>query len=526
MASSLTALAPIVRKDFRGKTDYYATGPYAALPKGTLEEAKAGIAPFDPSGGLITEAYREESVARLSRYRLGWDFFRVDHFNNPYDDGELKTVVNFCKKIVDSAVDWFVADGWCVTSPSGNELVAELLNKVWEFNRRKRLTETLVQFGAITGDMYFYVTVATKDENGKPLPKNKWYVKITPLNPANVFPFWNPNVPGEMLGCLVQYPSVNEEGEDVLLSLYITADSWELYQDEKKISEAENPFGKVNVVHSSNFVLSNSNFGQNDIHQVIPLNEEYNLTLNAIRRIIKYHAEPTTVIFGVRAGDLEKGAKKVWSNLPKDAKVENLQLQADLTASYSLLDRLERLTGELSSTPRVIFDSEKLSLSNTSGLAMQMMFQPLIEKTRKRRTNYTSAVQRVNELILIAHEKILSLEVSTLADDLEQVSVTGVDYTSPLPRDEHAELDSATKKIAIGVWSRAEAMRRLSGVPDFSRLVLEIAADERYKIAAQYEMQRANNGMEPNLSVVFLNSSTLSEDFEPVAEATEPSETE
>ena len=45
----------------------------------------------------------------------------------------------------------------------------------------------------------------------------------------------------------------------------------------------------------------------------------------SVADIINYHAEPITIITGAKASQLERGAKKIWAGLPKDARVENLE---------------------------------------------------------------------------------------------------------------------------------------------------------------------------------------------------------
>jgi hypothetical protein len=524
---STALLSTLSRRPFAGRNDYYGNTFLNRGPEpGSLLEALAGIAPFDVTpNGLFSGAFRDAAIARLNRYRLGWMFYKGEQWGEPYDsEGEKKPVINFCKKVVDTAVDWFVADGWSNGSPSGNEEIAELCNAVWDYNSRLKITERLLQFGAVTGDSFLYVTLQTKDGQGNELPPDKLKVRLMPLDPAHCFPIWNPINSEEMLACLVQFPmTVEGQADPSVFSLLITPNKWISWLDQDKQAEGPNPFGMVNVVHFSNLMLADSLFGQSDIHQIIPLNEEYNSLMYSVRRVIKYHGEPTTVVFGAKLGDMERGSKKIWSNLPVEARVENLELQTDLVAINAHLDRLERLICVMSNTPRVVMDSTDARLSNTSGLAMQMTFQPLIEKTRKRQTPFAQALVDTNVLVLVGHQ-ILGYDLTELVDDPETMMVTKPLFSSPLPRDEQAELDAATKKRAIGVWSRAEAIRKLSGVDDHRRLVLELAADDRFDLAMAYETQRANSGQLPNFSAAFLSSSALSEDLEEVAAKSQQTE--
>ena len=362
------------------------------------------------------------------------------------------------------------------------------------------------------------MTVRTRDDDGKLLDQSEWRVQLTALDPSWCFPFWDAATPGKMSSIMLQFPVYDSNvGKTVTFSMYVTPDTWTTWTDAKQTAKSKNIFGKLNVVHIPNFIRPKSSFGLSDIEDVIPLNEEYNLVSNSVRKIVKYQGEPTTLIFGARASTLERGANKVWSNLPTDARVENLELKTDLKAVRDYLNELKANIQFLSDTPKVVFDSSELSVSNTSGLAMQMMFLPLISKTERRRVAHRKGIQEINRLIFQAHRDVLGENWVELSDDPKTAEVTNVEYTSLLPKDEQMELDIALKKVAAGVWSKAEFARRISGVVDLERLALELAADKRSEMALAYENQRSLNGLVPNLASVFLSSVYLSEDLESVA---------
>ena len=519
--NSVTLSSLSRRMSFSGKTDYYGERFLSQLPTLHMQLALEGKGPADVTQDYFNENSRQSAIERLNRYRASWQFYRGDHWANPIEDGEIKPVLNFCKKIVDAGVDWFVAKGWKTVAPSGNEGLAEIADLCWEANNRLVLTERAAQYGAICGDAFFYVTLNEEAEDMEAK------VEINVLDPAHSFPLFDSKT-GKLSAYLYQYPIQDENGATVLYSLIINSKEWRAYIGDKLSDSGPNKFGEVNVIHVPNFTLADSVFGQNDIHQVMPLNEEYNTVLNSIRRVLKYHAEPTTLIFGVKAGDMERGAKKVWSNLPSDARVENLQLQSDLEASNTYLDRLERMMGELSNTPRAMFDSKDLHLSNASGLVMQMMYQPIIDKTRKRQCNYRKGFKAVNRLILKGFE-LLGVNLEQYADTFDTPADrygTDIEFTSPLPRDEQAELDVALKKIEAKIWSRAEGIRRIANVADSRRLILELAADERHDLAIKLEEQKAASGVPVNLMAPFLGSAFLSEDFDKVMEASSEQEKE
>ena len=519
-----------------GKREEFAQ-PYGSVPEiikdgpfvnnVTLEEAMVGGAPYSPlPAGLFSAEYIEDSRTRLARYRQAWDFYLGNQYDDPFDEGELKTIVNFTQLVADIGVDWRLAKGWSVTCSSGNALIAEMLNTIWESNYRMTTCQSLGLMGAVTGDTFLMVFVETK-ENGKELPKAQWRIRLLPLNPAFCFPLFNPTSPGDLLSILIQCPILEPEtSERKLFSMQMTPTSWTIWHDDVKIATKPNPLGTVPVVHIRNFINPISCFGISDIQSIVPLNSAYNDVQNVIRRVLAYHAEPTTVVYGAKVGDMERGAKRVWSGLPADARVENLALNAELVEARNSANDYRDLIAQLSRIPKNLFTGDFSAISNTSGLALQLMFGPLLDKTERRRRNYSDGFAKVNRLILMVAERILGIDVSILADFPESRYAMVTKFTSPLPFDEKGALDAAQMKLNMRIWSRAEAQRRLSDVSDFTRLVTEVCADERAALAIALETQRANLGQEPNLSAVFLNSSLLSEDLEAMAQETpEPQET-
>ena len=519
MNASITA-SLLRRPDFAGLTDKY--GYYQA---GTsLQLALQGLNVYDPTGFLLTESFRDNIVERLNRYRYNWNFYNGLHYIYPYEEGEKKLVINYCATVVDKAVDWMVARGFRFTSVEGNEQVAEFLNRVMDINNAEAVLQSAAQFGAVTGDAFFYVTCDTKNVKGEDLPKSQWRMRFDSINPAYCAPFYNPNKPDEIAAALIQFPiALGANQERMLFTLFITADKFQSWIGHEQQPDMPNPFGRVNLVHVPNLKIANSVFGKSDIEDAITLNEELNVVANAIRRIIKYHAEPTTIVYGARVSELEKGAKKVWSNLPVDAKVENLQLQSDLAATYNWYNALIEQISVVSETPKQLLDpSSRERISNTSGIAMQMLFQPIISKTERKRVFYRKGLLQVVDLILLGHKNILKEDISILADNPEDLMHLDIEWTSPLPKDEQMELDLAQKKVQAGIWSQAEAIRQVSGVHNLNRLTLELAADTRAKLALDYETAKATNmqsPQKPSFAAAFLGSPFLTEDLHEAAEA-------
>lgn len=517
MNNAITAFALIKnRSDFQGRTDKYSAVATTPVRNGSINEAINGFGPFDVSRALFDDRQREMAVKRLERYREGWRWYRGLHHDNPYYDGEKKPVFNYCQTVCNKAVEFFVARGWNVKMTRGNEQVAEALDAIWEANHKRLLTQILGQYGTITGDAFLYVTVISTDRQGNLLPKSKWKVGLLPLNPSYCFPTFDAT--GKVDKILIQYPSNKDPLSTSLYSVVITNDTFQTFKDDSPVTPLlKNPFGRVNVVHFRNLPLAYSNYGVSDIEQVIPYNQSYNNVCFAIERIIRYHSEPTTIVQGARASALEKGANKVWSGIPVDGKVYNLEMKGDLAAIKTYLDELKTAICETSCTPKVVLDGSDMPKSNTAGVALELMFKPILDKTTRRRDGFAPAFKEVNELIMIAHRDILQDPLESLADDPDRLDISSINWTSAMPRDELAELNIAKLKKELKLISQAELLRQFQESEDSEGLALELAADEMHDLALACETGKAEQGLPPVLSCAFIGSPYLNEDLESVA---------
>jgi len=504
------------RSEFSGLTDKYMFPTEVPSTPVDLSEAIKGVAPADVSGSVLSDGYVNRASERLSGYRHYWRFYQGRQWTVEYDGGDRKPVYNYCKKVVNKRASWLTGRGFRLISQKGNETVATLFEKVWAKNRGRSLIRRTSKFSFCFGDGFWYFTPQTKDAYGNPLPKERWFVRIVPLNPQFCFPIWSEQDPNVMAAFLLQFPVWDSGGSRTrLFSCLMDVEKVQYYLDNDKVGTVANPLGVIPVVHIPHDPQGDQLFGTSLLHNVTDLNEEYNNTSLSIKKIIKYHGEPTTIVYGARMGAMERAANKVWSNLPPpdQAKVENLEMHSDLTVYLEYLTRIEANIYELARTPRIAYDFQNIRVSNTSGIAIQLMFQPLIEATLDEQDQYTEAITLGNEIIYRIHLHIFGEDLTQLGDDAYRGLEMEVQWISMLPKDEQIEMDLALKKISSGIWSKAEAIRRLSGVRDTEKLALELAADRQDEVG--YVEQRARaEAMKPwNYSASFLGSPFLSEDL-------------
>ena len=507
------------RKQFSGLTDKYAQRRLPSTDVESTVTAQLGLLDVAVTVGVYNTEYVQTAQSRVADYQKFIRFYKGEHWIQPYDDGERKPVTNFCQTVVNKSTSFFVAQGFVFKAIEGNEEVAKALSAIWESMGGNFLFRSLALENSMLGDSYllFYIETTDKD-TGKPLPKNKWKLCSKQLTSVCVFPKFNKKDQRILDCCVVQYPTSVANGSVNFTTHIYWPDKIRTYvdsQNDKEFTEVPNDFGFVPIVHFRNKINPTLEFGLSDLANIVQLNEEYNTIKLSVRRIIDYHAEPTTVIFGARASKLEKGAKKLWSNLPVEARVENLAFESDLPATNKYLADVKLEIREEAGLPSVAFQTDN-AISNTSGIALRVLYAPLYEKKREKEEAFSHSFQRMIE-VMVKGTELLGFDLSTLADAPELLTSITPEYTDALPKDLSADLDADLKKLAENLISKAALVRKYNTGENLGRLTVEILADQVASLAMKREEAVALAGGEPNLAATHLSSVAINEETDVMA---------
>lgn len=352
-----------------------------------------------------------------------------------------------------------------------------LLRRVWEVdNFKEQLLWEMGNQGGISGDCFVKVVwEPAAPDIGQAEPR----VRILPLNSSFCFPEWHPHDRSRLLRFKLKYKfwATSAEGtRQVYTYTEILTDSViEEYVNDELLYQGENPLGVIPVVHIPNIPVSGSPWGLADIQDVLSLNREYNEKATDVSDIINYHAAPVTIITGAKASNLEKGSKKVWGGLPTDAKVFNLENGIDLAGPMQYLELLKRAMHEMTGVPESALGQIQ-PISNTSGVALAIQYQPMMQRYNLKKLQYTVGILKINEFILRTlalywperfvydplTEGILQ-EGQPLALDLEDPLTyqTECHWPTPLPLDALIKLQEISQKMALGIESKRGALRDL-----------------------------------------------------------------
>jgi len=439
---------------------------------------------------LIDQLVSVEEQRRIMKEFEHWKMYKGKHWRTRRPEGEPQVTANYCRAFVDKGVAFLMGKGFSIkTKNEAMNVTKPVLDEVWDDNNRELLGLDMGQSGGVTGNTWVKVTVEHFDPDTQPdkyeeYPKGR--IRLIVLPSYSTFPTWDGHDKDTMVRCKIIYPIHVErekpdgsiDRETHIFREEITRDRIREYLDNELIEERENPIGEIPVIGIKNLPVSGEPFGASDIEDIVPLQHEFNAKTTDVSDIINYHAAPITVIFGAKAKDLQKGARKVWAGLPKDGKVENLELQTDLSASLNYIELIRTAMFELASMPEDAFGKD-MNISNTSGIALHIRNQPLIELTRTKWVTYGEGIRKINKMIikfakLIEHPSFKQDEFDKLPANAKYW--TEAEFPNPLPKDELIEMQLISQKLKNLLLSRRDALVEL-GISEPDKKLEEILAE-------------------------------------------------
>ena len=466
------------------------------------------------SAGNLTN----EETLFLKRVKEAWNFYEGYHWEGMDDLDSPQVTFNYCRPFVNKFVSFEFGKGFSIETPveieqdevtvndpkldmvlgdeldgSDDEVVqrekteGDFLNDVWEDNKKDTLCIEIGQTKSITGEAWVKVQFEDPEDLNDPFEKYpNGRIRLSVVPTQFVFPRFNDHDKDKLEHLLIMYPIRTEKETGILFkrtstTTVIYKEFWTnseivVYEGDKEVDRMENPYGFIPFVQIKNFPVAGRTRGVGDLDDVIPLNVELNTKKSDVSEVIDYQSAPITLVYGAKIGNLEKGANKVWGGLPKDAKVENLGLQGDLTASANYIAETKTAMCEIAGIPETVLGGAS-AISNTSGVALQYINLPLIERTRIKRNCSTAGLETVNEYILFIAMYHGLIEKP---EDISMKDFVSNEVTLPdtLPKDELMELQKIQQEMTLGIECRHGAMER-TGKTDIDRKLKEIDAERQ-----------------------------------------------
>lgn len=436
--------------------------------------------------GLVELADEEFEVhgPRLNRYAQAWAYYLGHHWAYPKQAGEPQLTFNYVRALSDWLVNFAFGRGVHFTvDKQYQHIVPALLDRIWTTdNDKKQVTWEIGNQGSVQGDAFIKIAYEPGyvDSSGM---SHRGRVRILPINAAFCFPEWHPHDRERLTRFKLKYRfwgTTLEGSRQVFTYVEIITDDWiEEFVNDEQLDRRPNPLAEIPIVHIANKQASASPWGLSDVIDIIPLNRSYNELFTDVVDIINYHTAPVTIITGAKPNNLEKGSNKIWALPSKDAKVQNLDGgAAGLPQALETLDRLKIAMHEMAAVPETALGQAQ-PISNTSGVALAIQYQPSMNAFEQKKTQYGPGFQKCNKLAL---RTLWTFEPETLAynqetDGIYQGAQSGqplvIDmadpeayhtdcvWESPLPVDLLVKLQEIQLLFALGLQSKRGALCEL-----------------------------------------------------------------
>lgn len=422
-----------------------------------------------------------EQMKRLNHIRKNWNFYEGYHWEDIPAQDSPETTTNYCRAFVDKFVAFELGKAFTFSThqavakqhvTTDGRTLFEYLEDVWEDNEQYLFVVEMGQMKSITGEAWVQVKFTDPEDIEEADPFNEYpegRLELLLMPTGYIFPTFDPHKKGVLESLSIIYSYEREVYSSILAQkprkeTAVFKQTWTKDTVVTKNGRDEpvttvNKYGVIPFVQIKNLPIAGRNEGRSDLEDIIPMNTEYNLKKSNFSEILEYHAAPITVVYGAKVGNLEKGANKMWGGLAKDSRVENLELKGDLASSTKYSESLKTAMCEIGGIPETVLGGAA-SISNTSGVALQYINLPLIEKTRIKTASTENGLEALNKMIILVSmlEGLITKPDEVSARDFFRTEVTLPDT---LPKDLLLELQQIQVEMKLGLESRRGALKRL-----------------------------------------------------------------
>lgn len=278
------------------------------------------------------------------------------------------------------------------------------LDDTWAANGMATLLQNLALSGGISGHAFLRLL--------RPSTAFGNMVRIINMDPSTVSVIWDQDDIAQVRKYLIRWTTI-DGGKACARRQVIQPDeggmAWTITDERsdadttgwRPMGEPERwPYPFAPIVDCQNLPAPNTYYGTSDLDSPIVANiQNLDRVLSNASRVLRFHAHPKTVATGlVNADEISTDANGVLI-LPTGAAITNLEMQSDLSSSFRLADILMDALFTAARIPGVA--RGKLdSAGALSGVALHILYQPILEKTQDKRRLYGDLLTEANRRIL------------------------------------------------------------------------------------------------------------------------------
>lgn len=416
--------------------------------------------------GLLEMLGRDEQT-RIEVMRRRWEAYygktkpALKVLEGQQDDNVR---INYARMIVDKGVSFLFGKNIEFELDETEVTDAEVyLDTVWQKNKKMSLLQNAALVGGVTGHCFVKIV------NEQPYPR------LVVIDSETVTVSLAPDDLQQVLSYQIAYTGKDPKtGKPVGVRQVIERDGmrWRIVDQVgdlerlvwSTVGEAVWPYDFAPIVDCQNLPAPGEFWGQSDLEDdVIEIIRAINFVASNTARIIRFHAHPKTWGRGFTAKDLRIGVDETIILPGENAELRNLEMQSDLASSLRYLEMLRQALHEISRVPEVATGNLERA-GSLSGVALQILYQPLLEKINTKRLLYGNMLVELNRRLLA---------IGGYGDDLN----TTLHWQEILPQDPMQERRAALIDMQLGV-SQDTLLQRLGYDPDLERQKREVAGAE------------------------------------------------
>lgn len=462
-----------------------------------------------PPAMLSDYEQREADGNRWSRYRRYLDFYNGRQWEERPRPGERRISVNYARAFVLKGASYLWGKGATFSLlPNGDGAEAqqlarqceEYLREVWHDNGLALLDFDAAVDAAVLGDGAFKVTVQPKGDSG-PLDlqldaaiSGSRRVVVAACDVLGIAAKWRGDDMRRLLSVTETWRTTRFEAtelfgagavaklnlgrgvkDDTLLTVreYWDDARFEVVINNQTVREAANPYGFVPYIIFPNLRRPRQFWGESDLVDIMQLNSELNVRVSTLSQILQLSGNPILVLENVEdANGLRVGPGAVWA-MPENSKAYLLDLLKDggLGLHIQYIEALYRMLHDLSEMPRTSFGDHggqggsSGGGGHSSGVALELMLQPLVQKVLRKRQIWNEVLDRRNRMIL----KLAGLPVHR----------THIEWPAVLPKDRAQLVTDEVALVGANIHSRELAATNL-GDEQPDALLAQILAEARH----------------------------------------------
>jgi len=336
------------------------------------------------------------------------------------DDNVL---ANFCGPIVDKGVSWLFGQEVKIaaTDEAGkddNDIQDFLDCLLGDADNKMSLLGDIGINGGVCGQAFVKLI---------PAQGNMKYPRVVVLDPMLVRIATLPDDCSLAIAYIIEYPAaggamqkrqiiaLTDPNSDLdIMGNYDLADTWTITNYERKGQSQDNwtqvgepqewPYPFPPIFCCKNLPNPNESWGTPDLTpDLINQNKSLNFMLSNLSRIIKFHGHPKTWIKGVGAAQVNVDVDGVIYLQSDQAQLGTLTPMDNFAGILSFVTTLMSNIDQQSRIPAVALGRQETlpKLGNISGVALSLMFQPLIEKTMQKRCTYGCMIRQICRAALV-----------------------------------------------------------------------------------------------------------------------------